>query len=94
MRRCFLVLTTLCAVALSADGRDAKWINQRIQRIKQSDSTAWKSIPWAASLSEARELSQKEQRPVFLFIHPTSEAVSLAGGLFLVAAELEPHGRQ
>src|SRR5262249_58615919 len=69
MRRCFLVLTTLCAVALSADGRDAKWINQRIQRIKQSDSTAWKSIPWAASLSEARELSQKEQRPVFLFTH-------------------------
>ena len=64
-----LSLSFLFLAALNAGGRDAKWINQRIQQIKQSDATAWKSIPWTASLSEARALSQKENRPVFLFTH-------------------------
>ena len=52
-----------------ADGRDAKWIQQRLEQIKKSDSVAWKSIPWVATLAEARDLSAKEQRPVFLFTH-------------------------
>lgn len=69
MRRAFPVLILLSVAALSADGRDAKWIQQRLEQIKKSDAVAWKTIPWTATLTEARELSQTEKRPVFLFTH-------------------------
>jgi hypothetical protein len=48
----------------TADG-----IHQRVEKVKASESTAWKKIPWVASLLEARRVSQKENHPVFLFTH-------------------------
>ncbi len=71
MRRAFIPLTLagLALLALDAAGRDAKWVEQRIKEIKNSDATAWRTIPWAATLAEAREQSRNEKRPVFLFTH-------------------------
>ena len=57
------------ALVCSFDGRDAKWVSQRLDQIKNSAPSGWRSIPWAASLSEARDRSEKEGRPVFLFTH-------------------------
>jgi hypothetical protein len=47
----------------------ADWIHQRVEQVKTSEPTAWKKIPWVASLLEARRLSQAENHPVFLFTH-------------------------
>jgi hypothetical protein len=60
------------ALASSA-GAASEWDPERIlrmvQEVKQSDTREWQKIPWTASLLEARQLSQKENRPVFLFTH-------------------------
>ncbi len=45
------------------------WVNKRIEQIKDSDTTAWRKIPWTASLLEARRISQHEKKPLFLFTH-------------------------
>lgn len=52
-----------------AEERDEAWVRQRIQQIQQGDATAWRRIPWAASLSDARQAARRENRPVFLFSH-------------------------
>ena len=52
-----------------AQEHDADWVARRVEQIKGSDKVEWRKIPWAASLTEARRLSQQEQRPVFLFTH-------------------------
>lgn len=69
MRRAILGLLFLTAAAFGGQGRDAAWIQQRLQQIKQANSAAWKTIPWAATLTAAREQSRQENRPVFLFTH-------------------------
>lgn len=66
------VLLTAALLVLGvpgAPGRDAKRIEQRLKQIKESGTTAWRSIPWAPSLTDARQQSAKEKRPVFLFTH-------------------------
>ena len=57
------------ALAAPAEDRDEAWVLRHIQQIKDSDTTAWRRIPWTASLLDARQASQKENRPVFLFTH-------------------------
>lgn len=69
MRWPLFVLMAAVLLVGSSDGRDSRWIQQRLQQIKQSDAMAWRTIPWAATLTEAREQSAKERRPVFLFTH-------------------------
>ena len=71
MRRAFVPLSRglLVRASFTAAARYSKWIEQRLQQIKQSDSTAWKTIPWVATLTEARARSREEKRPVFLFTH-------------------------
>jgi hypothetical protein len=44
-------------------------IHQRIEKVKQSEPTGWKKIPWTASILEARRVSKAENHPVFLFTH-------------------------
>jgi hypothetical protein len=55
--------------ALGGGERDEAWVAQRVRQVRQSDTTAWKKIPWVASLLEARRLSRQEDRPVFLFTY-------------------------
>lgn len=70
MRRSVLFAVALLIFSgLGASGHDAKWIEQRLKQIKESSITAWRSIPWAPSLTDARQLSAQEKRPVFLFTH-------------------------
>jgi hypothetical protein len=59
-------------LALSIGGAaepTAESIHQRVEKVKNSEPTAWKKIPWVASLLEARRVSQDENHPVFLFTH-------------------------
>jgi hypothetical protein len=39
----------------------------RIKQIKPAGAMNWTKIPWTGSLLEAREASQQEKCPVFLF---------------------------
>ena len=68
-RRVLFLFAVLVLSATTASGQDAKWVEQRLKQIKESASNAWRSIPWAPSLADARQLSAKEKRPVFLFTH-------------------------
>ena len=61
-----LVLSAVPGAAAGGE-RDEAWVARRVQQVRESDTTAWKKIPWAASLLEARRLSREEGRPVFLF---------------------------
>ena len=64
------VLTLGALVAVSrAQERDEAWVQARVQKIKESDTTGWSRIPWTVSLLAVREASIKENRPVFLFTH-------------------------
>jgi hypothetical protein len=45
---------------------DAQRIAAEIAAIKDSRQP-WTTVPWVASLLEARQLSEREQVPVFLF---------------------------
>jgi hypothetical protein len=64
------VLAVAAALAAGpARERDEAWIKERAREVRESDTRAWEKIPWAASLLEARRLSEKERRPVFLFTH-------------------------
>ena len=57
------------ALAAYAEERDEAWALRRVQQLQDADSTAWRRIPWAASLTDARQASQRENRPVFMFSH-------------------------
>jgi hypothetical protein len=68
--RNFVISVALAVLALGLlDAKDAKWIEKRVQEIKKNDITAWRAIPWAATLEEARKQSAEEKRPIFLFTH-------------------------
>ena len=68
-----LLLLVLGSALLLPAGSAGEWtperIQARIQQIKNSDTTAWRRIPWTRSLLDARQASQKERRPLFLFTH-------------------------
>jgi len=49
--------------------QDEAWLSSRVRQIKESDTSGWSRIPWTASLIAARQASEKENRPVFLFTH-------------------------
>jgi hypothetical protein len=52
-----------------ASGWDEARIQQRVKEIKNSDTNGWRRIPWVTPLPEARAVSQREGRPIFLFTH-------------------------
>ena len=65
----FVLGGSLVLSASQGQERDENWLTQRVQQIKQSDTTAWQKIPWARSLRAARDISQREGRPLFLFTY-------------------------
>jgi hypothetical protein len=64
-----VALTILASGAAYAAERDEAWVRKRIEEIKDSDTNAWRKIPWSASLLEARRLGEREKKPIFLFTH-------------------------
>jgi hypothetical protein len=50
-----------------ARGDEVKAVRDAIERIKKSADNRWEKIPWQPSLIEARKVSAKEKRPLFLF---------------------------
>ena len=64
-----LLALALFAASASAEDHDEAWAQGQIERIKDSDVTAWRRIPWAGSLLDAERAAKDENRPVFLFTH-------------------------
>ena len=69
LSRSVIALALLAAGAAGAAERDEAWARRRVEEIKGSDTDAWRKIPWAASLLEARRASEREKHPIFLFTH-------------------------
>jgi hypothetical protein len=66
--RVFLA-AALAVIAVSTVEGDEAAIRKQIERIKDSDTNAWRQIPWTASLLAARRASEREKQPMFLFTH-------------------------
>jgi hypothetical protein len=64
-----LLMAVLAVTAASAAERDEASIQKQIERIKESDTNAWRKIPWTSSLLAARRASEREKQPIFLFTH-------------------------
>jgi hypothetical protein len=45
----------------------ARRVAALVQQVKPAVPLAWTRIPWVPSLAEARDISRRENRPVFLF---------------------------
>jgi hypothetical protein len=39
------------------------------RRLRDSDTDAWRRVPWAASLTAAADAARREGRPMFVFTH-------------------------
>jgi hypothetical protein len=44
-------------------------IERTLRWLKKNSDLPWQTIPWVASLTEARRLSREEHRPLFLFVY-------------------------
>ena len=64
----FLAAALVVTVASAAE-RDEASIRKQIEHIKESDTNAWRKIPWTPSLLAARRASAREKQPIFLFTH-------------------------
>lgn len=69
LRRSLIVLVVLAGGSVFAAAHDEAWIKRQIEQIKDSDTNAWRKIPWTGSLLDARRASEREKKPVFLFMH-------------------------
>ena len=69
LRASSIAVALLALAAGPAVQRDEASIQRQIEEIKESDTGAWRKIPWTASLLEARRASQRENKPLFLFTH-------------------------
>ena len=68
MRRSALLTALLAAgVAAGQEGWDEARVAKQVEKIKTSDTEAWKRLPWVPSLVAAKEAARKEGRPIFLF---------------------------
>jgi hypothetical protein len=63
-----LLLGTFVSVGYAQE-HDEAWVLRQVGRVKESDTDAWRRIPWTASLLDARRASKQEDHPVFLFTH-------------------------
>ena len=68
-RRSALALTLLVLGAAGAADRDEAAIKKQIEALKESDTSAWRKIPWTTSLLAARKAGEREEKPIFLFTH-------------------------
>lgn len=64
-----LALGLLILGAVGAAERDEAAIKKQIEAIKESDTSAWRKIPWTESLLAARRAGEQENKPLFLFTH-------------------------
>lgn len=64
-----LLLAVLAATAGFAAQREEASIHKQIERLKNSEPSAWRKIPWTGSLVAARRASEREKQPIFLFTH-------------------------
>jgi hypothetical protein len=69
LRSSLIVLSIVALGALAATERAEQTIQKQIEQIKDSDTGAWRKVPWTASLLEARRASEREKQPLFLFTH-------------------------
>jgi hypothetical protein len=69
LRRSLIALAVFAGGMVSAAERDERWIKRQIEQIKDSETNAWRKIPWTGSLLDARRASEREKKPVFLFTH-------------------------
>jgi hypothetical protein len=69
LRASSIAVALLSLAAGPAVPHDEARIQRRVEEIKDSDTGAWRQIPWTASLLEARRASQREKKPFFLFTH-------------------------
>ena len=69
IRGAAVALALGAALAAPAAEHDGAWVESQVRAVKQSDTTAWKRIPWAGSLLAARRASRAEGVPVFLFTY-------------------------
>jgi hypothetical protein len=68
-RGSLLLLAVLAASVGFAAENDESSILKQIERIKESDPTGWRKIPWTPSIVAARRASEHEKQPIFLFAH-------------------------
>jgi hypothetical protein len=68
MRRAAILLLALAAAAPAAERSDA-WVSKRVREIRDSDTEAWRKIPWSDSLLAAGAAAKKDGRLMFLFSH-------------------------
>jgi hypothetical protein len=68
VKYCVPFLLALAPLAVAAE-RDEPWVIKRIREIRESDTDAWRKIPWTNTLLDAARLAAKEERPMFLFSH-------------------------
>ena len=72
MRRSILLAALACGLASAttrAAGPDESWIKKRVDYVKRAEINGWRKIPWVATMLQARKLSAREKKPVFLFSH-------------------------
>lgn len=72
VRRSVLLAALACCLALGlsrAAGPDESWIKKRVDYVKRAEINGWRKIPWVSTMLEARKLSVKEKKPLFLFSH-------------------------
>lgn len=68
-RGTLLLVAVLTVTAAFAAERDEASIRKQLERIKETEVTAWQKIPWTASLLAARRVSEREKQPIFLFTY-------------------------
>ena len=68
-RGSLLLLAVLAASAGFAADNDEASIQKQIERLKESEPTGWRKIPWTPSLLAARRASEREKQPIFFFTH-------------------------
>jgi len=68
-RRSLIGLAVLAGGGVFAAEHNEAWIKRQIEQIKDSDTNAWRKIPWTGSLLDARRAGEREKKPVFLFTH-------------------------
>ncbi len=69
LRKSLIVLAVLAGNSICAAEHNEAWIKRQIEQIKDSDTNAWRKIPWTGSLLDARRAGERENKPVFLFTH-------------------------
>jgi hypothetical protein len=68
-RASVLALALLTLGVVGAAEREQTAIHKQIEAIKDSDTSAWRKIPWTSSLLAARRAAAQEKHPIFLFTH-------------------------